>query len=49
MDRNAPRFGENSEELLEVELGTVCRKNKAEDFLPHAQISHLEGLGEELL
>lgn len=49
MGRNVPRFGENSGELLEVELGVVCRKSRIEAFLPHAQISHLAGLGEELL
>lgn len=32
MDRNVPRFGENSEELLEVELGIVCRKNRIDNF-----------------
>lgn len=41
MDGIVPRFGENSEELLEVELGR--------GFLPYAQISHLEELGQELL
>lgn len=43
------RFGEDSEEMLKVELGIVCRKKQDRGFLPHAQISHLAGLGQELL
>lgn len=34
MGRNVPRFGENSGELLEVELGVVCRKSRIEAFCP---------------
>jgi len=49
MDRNVPRFGENSRGAVGGGAWDSVHEKQDRIFVSHAQVSHLAKLGEELL